>query len=77
MLDALDQPLDLCLDILEGRSYADAHALVQRTQDENQLPDTPMVQRALDYQYQAADERIRAKKAEQADRKAAKALAKG
>ena len=72
MLDALDQPLDLCLDILEARSYADAHALVQRTADESQLPDTPMVQRALDYQYQAAAERIRAKKAEQEARKAAK-----
>ena len=72
MVDAMQQPLDLCLDILEGRSYAEAHALVQRTADESQLPDTPMVGRALDYQYQAAAELMRAKKAEQEARKAAK-----
>ncbi len=72
MNDALQQPLDLCLDILEGRAYAEAHALVKRTQDEATLPETPMVQRALDYQYARAAQRLREKQAEQAARKAAK-----
>jgi hypothetical protein len=70
--DAIQQPLDLCLDILEGRAYAEAHALVKRTADESQLPDTPMIERALEYQYAHAAEVFQQKKAAQEARKAGK-----
>ncbi len=42
----MEQPLDLCLTIMELRSYAQAKALVEQAQGsdgEDNLPDHPMI----------------------------------
>ena len=39
---------DYLLDVIEARAFTAAHELVQRTEKQKDLPDTPMVQLAVE-----------------------------
>ena len=44
-LEALDQPYDLVMRMLNLRSYAKAKTLVDSAESQDAMPDTPMVRR--------------------------------
>ena len=54
------------------RRFERAYALVKATKDESQLPDDPVVQIVLGFQYDDAAAAYQAKKAERAAKDAAK-----
>ena len=66
--DALDQPFDLALTIMEMRAYAQVKALVENAKSDDDLPDIPMVQTAKDMIGRAAQAEIERRKARQRGR---------
>lgn len=58
---ALHEPLDLCLRIVEYRAYDRAKELVEKTEKLDDLPDTPMVKLVQEIQHDIALEAWRAK----------------
>ena len=55
--DALEQPYQACLDVLELRAFARAKQMVDGTDDESKLPDSPMI----DLVFKLRDQRNREK----------------
>lgn len=63
---AVDEPLGLCLAIIEQRAYARAKDIVERTEHLDDLPDDPMVKLVQEIQWdlarEARERKLRARK---------------
>lgn len=59
LLDAMQQPLDLAVRVIDEKVFAKAWELVKRTENEDQLPDSPMI----DLVFEIQADRLRARKA--------------
>ena len=60
---AVDEPLEVCLLIMESRAYAKAKQIVEQTEKAEDLPDDPMVDLVQEIQFALAREAIEARRA--------------